>query len=147
MEREKLLENIVDVHVHAGPSVARRALDAADMLRDAENAGYRAVVIKDHYFPTMMGTTMVEKHLGTGKTRLFGGMALNNSVGCFNLIAIDAAIQMGAKFIWMPTLSSKAHIDRHKGAFVGAGNMKVAEKPVYYLNQQGQLQQIGRAHV
>ncbi|MGL5437207.1 MAG: DUF6282 family protein [Lachnospiraceae bacterium] len=140
MERKKLLENIVDVHVHAGPSVAKRALDAADMLRDAEDAGYRAVVIKDHYFPTMIGTEMVEKHLGSGKTKVYGGMALNNSVGRFNLVAIDAAIQLGAKFIWMPTLSSKAHIERHKGHFVGAGNMTVQEDPVYYLTPDGGVQ-------
>ncbi|NLB90823.1 MAG: hypothetical protein GX786_06360 [Clostridiales bacterium] len=140
MERKEILQGIVDVHVHAGPSVANRELDAADMLLDAQEAGYRAVVIKDHYFPTMMGTTMVEKHLGNGTTRLFGGLAINNSVGRFNLVAIDAAIQMGAKFIWMPTLSTKAHIDRHKGHFVGAGNMTVPEEPVYYLDENGQLQ-------
>lgn len=139
MERAEILKGIVDVHVHAGPSVANRALDAAEMLFDAQEAGYRAVVIKDHYFPTMMGTKMVEAHLGNGSVKLFGGLALNNSVGQFNLTAIDAAIQMGAKFIWMPTLSSKAHIDRHKGHFVGAGNMSVPEKPVYYLDENGGL--------
>lgn len=141
MDRKEILNGIVDLHVHAGPSVANRALDAAEMLLDAQEAGYRAVVIKDHYFPTMMGTTMVEKHLGNGTTHLYGGIALNNSVGRFNLVAIDAAIQMGAKFVWMPTLSTKAHIDRHKGHFVGAGKMSIPESPVYYLEANGKLQQ------
>lgn len=141
MDRKELLKDIVDLHVHAGPSVANRALDAADMLLAAQEAGYRAVVIKDHYFPTMMGTKMVEEHLGNGSVKMFGGLALNNSIGQFNLTAIDAAIQMGAKFIWMPTLSSKAHIDRHKGHFVGAGNMSVPEKPIYYLDKVGTLKE------
>lgn len=120
--------------------MANRALDAAEMLMAAQDSGYRAVVIKDHYFPTMIGTSMIEKHLGNGSTRLFGGMALNNAVGVFNLNAVDAAIQMGAKIIWMPTLSSKAHIEKHKGRFVGAGNMSIPEIPVYYLDTAGKLQ-------
>ena len=140
LSREQLLKDIVDIHIHAGPSVANRALDAGDMCLAAQEAGYRAVVIKDHYFPTMMGATMVEKFLGNEKVKVFGGLALNNSIGGFNLVAIDAAIQMGAKIIWMPTLSSKAHIDRHKGHFVGAGNMTVPENPVYYLDERGNLQ-------
>ena len=141
LERKDILKNIVDVHVHAGPSVAARALDAADMMQAAQEAGYRAVVIKDHYFPTMMGADMVGRHMGNGTVRVFGGMAMNNSIGRFNLVAVDAAIQMGAKFIWMPTLSSKAHIDRHKGHFVGSGHMSIPEAPVYYLDEVGELQQ------
>ncbi|MCF0238337.1 MAG: hypothetical protein HUK24_07030, partial [Sphaerochaetaceae bacterium] len=130
---------IVDIHVHAGPSVAARALDAADMLKAAEEAGYRGFVVKDHYFPTMMGAKMVEEHLGNGSCHVFGGIAMNNSIGLYNLVALDAAVQMGAKFVWMPTLSSKAHIDRHKGHFVGSGNMTVPEKPEYYLDEKGEL--------
>lgn len=139
MDRKEILKDIVDVHIHAGPSVAARALDAAEMLKAAEEAGYRALVIKDHYFPTMMGADMVEKHMGNGTVRVFGGMAMNNSIGRFNLVAVDAAIQMGAKFIWMPTLSTKAHIDRHKGHFVGSGHMSIPEDPVFYLDNAGEL--------
>lgn len=139
MDRKEILKDIVDVHIHAGPSVAARALDAAEMLKAAEEAGYRAIVIKDHYFPTMMGADMVEKHMGNGTVRVFGGMAMSNSIGRFNLVAVDAAIQMGAKFIWMPTLSTKAHIDRHKGHFVGSGHMSIPEDPVFYLDNAGEL--------
>ena len=42
MDRKKLLKGVIDIHVHAGPSVAARELDAADMLKEAEAAGYRA---------------------------------------------------------------------------------------------------------
>ena len=55
---------LIDLHVHAGPSVMPRSVDGVEMLNDAVAAGYSAFVIKDHYFPTMMGAQMIEKHLG-----------------------------------------------------------------------------------
>ena len=70
------MKGTVDIHVHAGPSVAKRRLDAGDMLLDAAGSGYRAFVSKDHYFPTMMGTEMVTKFLGEGKCEAFGCICL-----------------------------------------------------------------------
>jgi hypothetical protein len=138
--RESFLRGLIDLHVHAGPSVANRYVDGVEMLYLAKRAGYRAFVIKDHYFPTMMSATIAEKHFNnTTGIRVFGGIALNNSVGVFNLNAVDAAYGMGAKFVWMPTVSSKHHIDEHKGHFPGSGSMSVPEKPVYYLDDKGQL--------
>ena len=138
--REGFLNGVIDMHLHAGPSVANRYVDGAEMMYLAKRAGYRAFVIKDHYFPTMMSAQITEKHLNnTTGIRVFGGIALNNSVGLFNLNALDAAYGMGAKLVWMPTVSSKRHIDGHKGHFPGSGSMTVAETPVYYLDGEGNL--------
>ena len=138
--REGFLNGVIDMHLHAGPSVANRYVDGAEMMHLAKRAGYRGFVIKDHYFPTMMSARITEKHLNnTTGIRVFGGIALNNSVGLFNLNALDAAYGLGAKFVWMPTVSSKRHIDEHKGHFPGSGNMTVEENPVYYLDENGEL--------
>ena len=91
MDRKKLLKGVIDIHVHAGPSVAARELDAADMLKEAEAAGYRGFLVKDHYFPSMMGCQMVQRHLGSGSVEVFGSMCLNNAMGLFNLNAVDVA--------------------------------------------------------
>ena len=139
MDREKLLKGVIDIHVHAGPSVAARELDAADMLKEAEVAGYRGFLVKDHYFPSMMGCQMVQNHLGNGSVQVFGSMCLNNAMGLFNLNAVDVAYGMGAKMIYFPTVSSKNHIDAHKGHFAGAGKMSVPETPVVYVDENGQL--------
>lgn len=139
MDRNELLKGVLDIHVHAGPSVASRELDAADMLKEAEAAGYRGFLVKDHYFPSMMGCQMVQRHLGNGSVEIFGSMCLNNAVGVFNLNAVDAAYGMGAKMIYFPTVSSKNHIDAHKGGFAGAGNMSVPETPVVYVDEKGEL--------
>lgn len=132
----------IDLHVHAGPSVMPRALDGVEMLREAVEDGYAAFVIKDHYFPTMMGAQMIEKHLSEGKCRVFGGIALNNSVGGVNLKAVDAACALGAKFVWMPTVSALRHKEMHQGhglAFPGSKGMSVEETPIMYLDEEGDL--------
>lgn len=139
MKSREILKGLIDIHVHAGPSVANRELDAADMLKEAEAAGYRGFLVKDHYFPSMMGCQMVQKHLGHGNVEIFGSMCLNNSMGLFNLNAVDAAYGMGAKIIYFPTVSSKNHIDAHKGHFAGAGKMSVPETPVVYIDENGEL--------
>ncbi len=133
---------LIDLHVHAGPSVMPRSVDGVEMLNDAVAAGYSAFVIKDHYFPTMMGAQMIEKHLGRDKCRVFGGIALNNSVGGINLKAVDAAVALGAKIVWMPTVSSQRHKDMHSGkglAFPGSKGMSVPEKCIYYLDESGNV--------
>lgn len=132
----------IDLHVHAGPSVMPRALDGAEMLREAMEDGYAAFVIKDHYFPTMMGAEMIEKHLGNGTCRVYGGIALNNSVGGVNLKAVDAACALGAKIVWMPTVSALRHKEMHQGkglAFPGSKGMSVAETPIRYVDGKGEL--------
>lgn len=139
MDRNELLQGVLDIHVHAGPSVANRELDAADMLKEAEAAGYRGFLVKDHYFPSMMGCQMVQKHLGNGSVEIFGSMCLNNAMGLFNLNAVDAAYGMGVKMLYFPTVSSKNHIDAHKGGFAGAGKMSIPESPVVYVDERGEL--------
>jgi len=141
VEKKFCYEGLVDVHVHAGPSVADRIGDAADMLFDAEKAGYKAFLVKDHYFPTMMGAKMVEKHLSKKGTKVFGCLCLNNSVGGINLNAVDQACNLGAKIIFMPTLSARNHIEYFKERhFAGGTSFKsIPENPLYYLNDDGEL--------
>ena len=59
-DERDILKGILDIHVHAGPSVANREVDAADMLKQAVAAGYRGFLVKDHYFPSCMGVKMVQ---------------------------------------------------------------------------------------
>lgn len=136
---KEILNGVIDLHVHAGPSVAKRAVDAGEMLKEAVQCGYKGFLVKDHYFPTMMSANQVEKYLGEGKIKVFGGIALNNSVGGINVKAVDAAYGMGAKIVYMPTVSSNHHIVEHKGHFPGSGAMSVAEKPIIYADENGDL--------
>ena len=136
-DERDILKGILDIHVHAGPSVSNRQVDAADMLKEAVVAGYRGFLVKDHYFPSCMGVKMVQEHCDAQGVEIYSSMCLNNSMGLFNLMALDAAINMGAKIIYFPTVSSKNHIDHHKGNFVGSGKMSVPETPVVYVDENG----------
>ncbi len=137
----KILEGIIDMHVHCGPSIASRELDAADMLKESEAAGYAGFLVKDHYFPSMLGTKMVEKHLGNGTCKVYGSMCLNNSIGLFNLKALDTARQMDAKIVYFPTVSTKKHIDDHQSkGFVGGGKSRISENPVSYVDEDGNME-------
>lgn len=138
-DNRDILKGILDIHVHAGPSVANREVDAADMLKEAIVAGYRGFLVKDHYFPSCMGVKMVQEHCDAKNVEIYSSMALNNSMGLFNKLAVDAAIDMGAKIIYFPTVSSKNHIDHHKGKFAGAGSMTVPETPVVYVDENGKM--------
>lgn len=137
---EELLKGAIDLHMHVGPSVAKRAEDAVDAYKEAHEAGYRAYLVKDHYFPSVLGTKMINDHLSDGSTLALGCICLNNSVGGINLHAVDVACRMGAKIVYMPTVSAMNHIEHHKKvAFVGAGKSSVAEVPLYYLDEEGKL--------
>ncbi|MBP3493799.1 MAG: hypothetical protein J6J83_04220 [Oscillospiraceae bacterium] len=135
---------LIDLHVHAGPSVMPRELDGVDMYHEAVAAGYSAYIIKDHYFPSIMSALNISKHLDDGKCKVFGGLALNNSVGGLNLKAVDAACALGAKIIWMPTVSALRHKIMHSGhglAFPGSKGMSVEEMTIMYLDENGELVQ------
>lgn len=143
MVDKKILEGIIDLHVHAGPSVMPREVDSFEMLEDAKKCGYRAFVVKDHFAPTVMTAQVLNKHLAGEGIEVFGGIALNNSVGGLNVKALDAAYAMGAKIFWMPTVSTLHHIEAHSGGhgikFPSTKGMTVAEKPMVYIDEKGEL--------
>ena len=44
-------------------------------------------------------------------TRVCGGLVLNHFAGGLNPVAVEHAVRLGAKKIWMPTIDAKAHAD------------------------------------
>lgn len=134
-------KGMCDLHIHAGPSISKRAIDAWDVYKNAKAAGYRAVVIKDHYYPTMMEAEIVMQHVGdTEGCAVYGELCLNNSVGGINLKAVDVACGMGVKIVCMPTVSAYHHQKQYEGkVFVGGGKESIREVPIYYLDEQGAL--------
>lgn len=130
----------IDIHIHSGPSVANRRVDAEEMFLLAQEAGYRGFVAKDHYFPSVMTTNLISVRASAEDPAVFGCVCLNNSVGGINVYAVDAACAMGAKIVYMPTVSARNHIVHHqKLHFTGAGKLKLHEREIYYLDECGEL--------
>lgn len=96
-----ILNEIIDMHIHTKPDVQPRLLNDIQAAQQAKEAGMRAILIKSHVVVTSDRAAIAENIVGG--IRVFGGLALNYAVGGFNPEAVDAAIQMGAKEIWMPT--------------------------------------------
>ena len=138
-----ILEGFVDIHIHAGPSLMAREIDAWDMAIEAVRQKYAAIVIKDHHVPTVAATKIIQDHLPDKNLRIFGGMALNSSVGGLNAKAVEVAIGFGAKVIWMPTVSCKNHMEKHAAQGLKFPKVKqaltVPEVPLRCIDTAGNL--------
>lgn len=136
-----ILNGIVDMHVHNGPSAVKRKYNTAEFCIQADKAGYKAFINKDHYYPSMM--TAIQTNLlleGKVKTKVYGGLVLNNSVGGINLKAVDIACQMDAKYLSLPTISAASHIKHYEGfKFPGFSPSVVEEVPIHFIDDKGNL--------
>ena len=99
------LSNIIDLHIHTHPDIHPRQLNDIEACEAAKAAGMKAVLLKSHVVLTADRAVIAEK--AVGGIRAFGALTLNTAVGGFNLEAVDTAIKMGAKVIWMPTYSAQ----------------------------------------
>jgi len=110
-----LLEGAVDLHVHPAPSPMPRRMDGAEASRLAGQAGFDAIVLKSHHHSTVMEILALEQAgVDHGDAKLFGGIALNGSVGGINPHAVDLALKMGGRIVWFPTIASAKHIQHHR---------------------------------
>lgn len=101
------LENVIEMHVHAAPDIRKRAVDDWGIVKSANEAKMRAVVIKSHFFPTMCRAEDMQRV--SEKTRIFGGIAMNYCCGGLNPYAAERAVDLGAKIIWLPTHDAENH--------------------------------------
>jgi hypothetical protein len=106
---ENDLAGTIDMHVHTSPDVGPRKMDDLELARKAANAGMRAILLKSHHTLTADRAYLVQKVVPNIK--VFGGLALNHAVGGINPFAVEAALQMGAAEIWMPTLSAASEME------------------------------------
>jgi hypothetical protein len=111
---DRLLVGAIDLHCHSGPSVMPRYFDHIEAMHEASSVGIRALLIKDHYYSATPVTEMLNKHFGHLHVKLLSGVPLNNTVGGLNIHAVEHGIKLGARLVWMPTFSSRNHLDHHK---------------------------------
>ncbi len=110
-----LLVGAVDLHCHSGPAAMPRVLDHHEAMMDCAAAGFRALLYKDHYYLGVPHAVILEKLFPDTGVRLFSGLVLNNANGGINPHAVDHAASIGAKIIWMPTVSAENHIAQLTG--------------------------------
>jgi hypothetical protein len=137
-----LLKGAVDLHCHSGPAAMPRVLDHREAMQEAADAGFRALLYKDHFYLGTSHAQILETIYPDTGVKLFSGIALNNASGGINPYAVDHAIKIGGKIVWMPTLSAANHI--RKGLTEAKSFPKTAQKmldpsPLTVLDGNGRL--------
>lgn len=124
-----LLKGTMDLHVHVAPDIVPRLLDDLALARAARDAGMAAIVLKSHHMLTADRAQIAQTLFP--ELRIFGGLALNlPACGGLNSEAVKVAIRMGAKIVWLPTLSAANHIQKTKTRVTGnLGVMSQGFKP------------------
>ncbi|AUW45935.1 DUF6282 family protein [Rhizobium leguminosarum] len=110
---DRLMKGAVDLHVHSGPSLMPRAVDHIEVVRQAADAGMAAILLKDHYYPTMPIAHLINKHYPSD-VKTLGAIVLNNPLGGLNPSAVDYALKQGARVVWMATAHAQNHLDHDK---------------------------------
>ena len=102
---EEILRGCYDLHVHAAPDGSReRRMDALEVARCAYEAEMGGFALKSHDYNTApLAYALNRMYPGL---KVFGAIALNRSVGGVNPDAVQAAADLGAQVVWMPTFSA-----------------------------------------
>ena len=109
------IPGIIDMHVHTAPDIAPRKTDDLELAKAAAEAGMGGFMIKSHLGSSVERAYLVNQMVPN--IRAFGGLVLNFPIGGLNPFAVDSYVRLGAKEVWMPTLSAeytltyqKAHV-------------------------------------
>nr|MDT0660719.1 DUF6282 family protein [Micromonospora sp. DSM 115978] len=142
-EADALLVGAVDLHQHPGPSPFPRRMSILDAARDAASLGFRAIVAKSHHH-SMVTDILALRAAGLAEvsTEVYGGIALNRTVGGLNPYAVELALRMGGRMVWFPTLSSAAHVRHHDGHDSGFPSPEVDLRPneiISILDERGRV--------
>lgn len=111
-----LLEGAFDVHVHTAPDLVERFQSDVALARAVREAGMHGAVVKSHVVPTAGRVELANEVVG--EQLLYGGVALNGSVGGINPDAAEVALDLGARIVWLPTAWSHNHASHARAAGV-----------------------------
>jgi len=114
---DELLQGAIDLHQHAAPSLFERVTDDIGLAAEARARGMRGVLLKAHEQDTTGRAALVRRQVSG--IEAYGGIVLNHHTGGLNPAAVDNSIKLGARMVWMPTLSAQHHIDHFGGSHFG----------------------------
>ncbi len=110
---DALLEGAFDTHIHSAPDVLPRKfndLELAERFKKRKMAGF---VLKSHYICTADRATLVRQVVP--EVQAFGAIALNNSVGGLNPLALDIAGRLGTRVCWLPSVDNANELENVQG--------------------------------
>jgi len=135
---QKLLEGSIDVHIHSSPDIFPRIMNDIDLAQTAKQEGMRAILIKSHVVITADRAEIASQQ---ADFPVFGAIALNLPVGGLNLEAVEVALKMGAKEVWMPTIHASHYVAQKDHVPTLAKAVKEGVKGIYLLNEDASLKE------
>jgi Family of unknown function (DUF6282) len=100
-----LVAGAIDLYVHGKPDLLPRRTDDLGLARESAAAGLAAALHRHHYAPTAERSRLAADATGFP---LLGAILLNDAVGGLNPAAVLLALEMGAVWVGLPTLSARA---------------------------------------
>jgi len=133
-----LLHGAIDIHIHSAPDIYPRILNDIELALQAQEMGMRAILIKNHFTETAGRASLASQ---ATNFPVFGGIALNLSVGGLNPHAVRTALKLGAKTVWLPTLHSRAFVSKKSHVGHLAGEIGSDLEGIYLLNDDGKIKE------
>src|SRR3954471_10277724 len=147
------IENAIDLHCHFRPDHlggnaiengvdCRTGTSPIESAKRAIETGQAGAVLKSHSFASTALVSALNELFP--ELKLFAGICTDYITGGLNIDAVDAALKMGAKIVWLPTLHSTndingGNITGHPGP--GVAVIDDAGKPVDAVYQIVELVQ------
>jgi hypothetical protein len=113
--KKNILQGVFEMHVHCSPDIVPRKTDDLSLIKSAAGAGMGGVMLKSHFGSTVERAQLLQTIVP--EIRVFGSLCLNHPVGGLNPNTVEIYTRLGAKEIFMPTLSAREMFDemgRHK---------------------------------
>jgi hypothetical protein len=129
--QDPVLRGAIDLHAHSGPDSYDRQWDAFDVAKLAKERGMRGFVLKNHWTETAGLANMTRKYANAPGLEIFGGLALNTTLGGINPQAVRYFAEVDghlAKIVWLPTHDSETEVKYLK-----------AKRPYVIVSKDGAL--------
>jgi len=110
---EGLLEGAFDTHIHSAPDVLPRKFNDLELAQRFKARKMGGFVLKSHYICTADRATLVNQIVP--EIQAFGAIALNNSVGGLNPLALDIAGRLGTRVCFLPSVDNANELEAIAG--------------------------------
>lgn len=137
-----LLKGAVEFHVHGSPCLSPRILSDYQLAELASRKEMAGIVLKSHQGSTVERAILVQEK--NPSVKVMGGLVLNHCVGGLNLVAVETFLKLGAKIIWMPTMSARSQFFRSTRHTVYPFSINKPEDGITVLDSKGRLSRKSR---
>ncbi len=107
----ELLNGIIDMHIHTEPDTTKRNYNDFGLVDAANKIHAASIVIKCHHGSTVerayLANLYNKEKYSISNLKIFGGIVLNKEVGGLNPNAVEYALKLGGKIVWLPTIDAQ----------------------------------------